>query len=75
MNSDILSGMWKQLEGSVKQQWGKLTDNDLKQIDGSREKLVGKLEERYGYSKDQAEAQVDQFLSRHGTSRDTDFSH
>ncbi|MGE5224042.1 MAG: CsbD family protein [Omnitrophica WOR_2 bacterium] len=66
--SDILSGMWKQLRGNVKQTWGKLTDDDIAMIDGQRDKLVGKLQERYGYSKAQADDQVDEFLSRY---RDT----
>lgn len=63
--SDILSGMWKQLRGNVKQTWGKLTDDDLAQIDGQRDQLVGKLQERYGYSKAQASDQVDRFLSKY----------
>ncbi len=65
MNSDILSGMWKQMRGQVKQTWGKLTDNDLQQIDGSRDKLVGVLQERYGISRDQANQEVDRFLAQH----------
>ncbi len=65
MNQDIFKGMWKQLEGQVKTTWGKLTSDDLKQIDGNREKLVGKLEERYGWSKSEADAQVDRFLAEH----------
>ena len=63
MNSDILSGMWKQLRGQAKQTWGKLTDDDLDQIDGQRDKLVGKLQERYGYTKMQADAELDRFLN------------
>ncbi len=69
MNSDILSGMWKQMRGQVKQTWGKLTDNDLQQIDGNRDKLVGKLQERYGISKDQANQEVDRFLAEHEHNR------
>ncbi len=64
MNSDILSGMWKQMRGQVKETWGKLTDDDLRQIDGSRDKLVGKLQERYGISRDQADHEVDRFLTQ-----------
>ncbi len=63
MNSDVLAGMWKQLRGNVKQTWGKLTDDDIAQIDGNRDKLVGKLQERYGYSRDEAEHQIDRFLN------------
>ncbi len=62
MNKDILSGMWKQLKGEVRQNWGKLTDSDIDQINGSREKLVGMLQERYGWSKSKADEEVNNFL-------------
>lgn len=65
MNADVFKGMWKQVEGQVKSTWGKLTDDDLQQIDGDREKLIGKLEERYGWSKSEADAQLDRFLAEH----------
>lgn len=55
MNSDIAEGKWRQMKGSVKEQWGKLTDDDLQEVDGSFEKFVGKMQERYGMSRDQAE--------------------
>lgn len=55
MNTDIFKGKWKQMKGSMKQFWGKLTDDDVEKIDGDYDRLVGKLQERYGYSKDQAE--------------------
>jgi uncharacterized protein YjbJ (UPF0337 family) len=58
VNDDILEGKWKQLRGEFKQWWGKLTDDDLDQISGERDKLIGKLQERYGYSKQQAEQEV-----------------
>jgi uncharacterized protein YjbJ (UPF0337 family) len=64
MNEDILKGKWKQLTGSIKQQWGKLTDDELTEIDGSREKMVGKLQERYGYTLDQAERELDTYLEK-----------
>jgi uncharacterized protein YjbJ (UPF0337 family) len=64
MNEDILKGKWKQLSGGVKEQWGKLTDDALTQIDGSSEKLVGKLQELYGYSREQAERAVDDFMAK-----------
>jgi uncharacterized protein YjbJ (UPF0337 family) len=63
--SDILSGMWKQVRGQVKQTWGDLTDDDLTEIEGSRDKLVGKLQERYGWQRAKAENEVDNFLARH----------
>lgn len=62
MNADVLKGKWKQLRGEVKQWWGNLTDDDFEQIDGERDKLVGRLQERYGYAKERAEAEVDQRL-------------
>ncbi len=62
MDENVLKGKWKQVRGSVKKQWGKLTDDQLDQIEGDRDKLVGKLQEEYGYSKQEAEQQVDQFL-------------
>ncbi len=63
MNKDILEGKWKQLRGNIKHTWGKLTDDDISQINGQRDKLAGKLQERYGYSRDEAERQIDNFLS------------
>lgn len=63
MNSDVFQGMWQQLRGKVKQQWGKLNDDDLTAISGQKDLLVGKLQERYGYMRDRAEREVDQFLS------------
>ena len=60
MNWDQIKGNWKQAKGDVKARWGKLTDDDLTWIDGERERLVGKLQERYGISKEQAQAQVDE---------------
>jgi uncharacterized protein YjbJ (UPF0337 family) len=57
MDSNIFKGKWKQLKGEAQKQWGKLTDDDLDVVDGEREKLVGKLQEKYGYSKDKAETE------------------
>jgi uncharacterized protein YjbJ (UPF0337 family) len=64
MNQDILKGRWSQLKGELKTQWGKLTDNDITQIEGQRDKLVGKVRERYGLAREDAERQVDDWLSR-----------
>lgn len=58
MNRDIISGNWKQMMGKAKEQWGKLTDDDLTEIEGKREMLTGKIQERYGYSRDEAEKYV-----------------
>lgn len=61
MNTDIIKGKWKQLNGRIKQQWGKLTDDDLTVLEGSRDYLAGKVQERYGVTKDVAEQQVKDF--------------
>ncbi|MEO1689435.1 MAG: CsbD family protein [Pseudomonadota bacterium] len=59
MNWDIVKGQWSQMKGSARSKWGELTDDDLEQIEGEREQLVGKIQERYGIAKDEAEKQVD----------------
>jgi len=58
MNSDQLEGKWKQLKGSVKEKWGKLTDDDLDVIAGKRDQLQGKIQERYGITKEEAAKQI-----------------
>ena len=58
MNKEEAGGNWKQFKGNVKEQWGKLTDDDMTIIEGKRDQLVGKIQERYGYQKDQAEKEV-----------------
>ncbi len=65
LNRDILEGNWKQLKGRAKQQWGKLTDDELDQIDGSAEELVGLVQKRYGYSREQAEQEIEAWANRH----------
>jgi uncharacterized protein YjbJ (UPF0337 family) len=62
MNWDEVEGKWKQLRGSVKQKWGKLTDNDLDYIAGKRDQFAGKLQERYGLAKEAAQKQADEWL-------------
>ena len=62
MNRDILEGKWKQVKGSVKEKWGQLTDDELDKAAGRFDKLAGLLQERYGYAKDQAEQELDEFL-------------
>jgi uncharacterized protein YjbJ (UPF0337 family) len=59
MNRDQIEGTWKQIKGAVKSQWGELTDDDLQQVDGNRDKLVGKIQERYGKTREEAEREVD----------------
>lgn len=65
MNRDILQGKWKEIMGDVKSWWGKLTDDDIKQIEGSKDKLIGILQKRYGYSKEQAMAEIDRRIAEH----------
>jgi uncharacterized protein YjbJ (UPF0337 family) len=62
MNKETLKGQWKQLKGQVRKQWGKLTDDDLDQIHGDAEILAGKIQERYGRAKDEAQREVDKFF-------------
>jgi uncharacterized protein YjbJ (UPF0337 family) len=71
MNSDTLKGTWKQLRGNVKEAFGKLTDDDLLQADGNTDKVLGALQTRYGYSKEQAQTEWDKFAAKH-TSRAED---
>jgi uncharacterized protein YjbJ (UPF0337 family) len=61
MNWDEVKGNWKQVSGKIKEKWGKLTDNDLTAIAGKRDQLVGKLQKEYGYKKDQAERELEEF--------------
>src|ERR1700675_518296 len=63
MNSDQIKGKWKQLKGSVRERWGKLTDDDLDVIDGQSDQLIGKLQERYGIARQEAQKQVDEWNS------------
>jgi uncharacterized protein YjbJ (UPF0337 family) len=62
---DRIEGSWKQLTGKAKEQWGKLTDDDLTEIAGKRDQLAGKIQERYGYAKDKAEEEIRAFEARH----------
>lgn len=62
MNWDQITGKWKQFKGNVQVQWGKLTNDDLDVIDGDREQLEGKIQERYGVAKEEAQKQVDAWL-------------
>lgn len=64
MNWDQVKGKWKQTVGSAKVQWGKLTDDELTQVEGNRDKLVGKIQEKYGIAKEEAEKQVDDWASK-----------
>ncbi len=64
MNADILKGKWKEIKGEVKTKWGKLTDDDLTEIEGHEDKLLGLLQKRYGYAKDEAEKEYKDFMDR-----------
>jgi uncharacterized protein YjbJ (UPF0337 family) len=64
MNWEQVEGNWKQLKGKVQQQWGKLTDDDVARINGRRNELVGKIQERYVSAREQAEEEVQQFCDR-----------
>jgi uncharacterized protein YjbJ (UPF0337 family) len=67
MNDDILKGRWTQLKGEAREQWGKLTDDDVDQVQGKGEQLVGRIQERYGIAKDEATRQVNDWVSRDRT--------
>ena len=64
LNKDILQGKWKQMRGKVKKQWGKLTDDQLNQIDGTYDQLAGLIQENYGYTVEKARQELDSFLQR-----------
>jgi uncharacterized protein YjbJ (UPF0337 family) len=61
MNEDKIKGQWKQLTGKLKAKWGKLTDDDLKVLDGNREYLAGRIQERYGIARDEVDKQLNDF--------------
>ena len=61
MNWDRIEGTWKQVTGKAREKWGKLTDNDMHQIGGKKDQLVGKIQERYGIAKDEAQKQADEW--------------
>jgi uncharacterized protein YjbJ (UPF0337 family) len=62
---DMIKGMWKQIKGDARAEWGKLTDDDWDQIAGNRDKLIGRLQEEYGWQKNEAERKVDSWFSRY----------
>ena len=63
MNWDAVKGQWKQMKGEMRKQWGKLTDDDYQQIAGEKDKLIGKLQERYGWSRQEAERSADEYFA------------
>lgn len=72
MNWDQIEGMWKQLTGSAREQWGKLTDDDWQTIAGKKDQLVGRIQERYGIAKAEAEKQADEWSRAQKQSADLD---
>lgn len=64
MNKDTFKGEWNQLKGKIKQEWADLTDDDLTHAEGSFDKLVGRIQERYGYTKDKVEQQVREWRTK-----------
>ncbi len=70
MNSDQFEGKWKQLKGTVKQRWGKLTDDDVTRLSGKKDELVGKLQERYGITREQAQKEADEWAAATNTDLD-----
>ncbi|MFL6354249.1 MAG: CsbD family protein [Bryobacteraceae bacterium] len=67
MNSDQFEGKWKQLKGQVKQRWGKFTDDDITALSGKKDELVGKIQERYGITREQAETEADEWARASAT--------
>jgi len=66
MNQDTIQGKWTQLKGKVKEQWGKLTDDDIARINGRSDVAVGRLQELYGYERERAEKEWNDFCDRYG---------
>jgi uncharacterized protein YjbJ (UPF0337 family) len=64
MNWDQIEGQWHQVKGTLKSKWGKLTDDDVKNVAGKKDVLLGKLQARYGIVKDEAEKQVDEWVAK-----------
>ena len=75
MNWDQIEGRWKQMSGSIRERWGKLTDDDIHLIEGKREKFIGLLQERYGVSREQAHRDLDEWLASQDVKTRTSGSH
>jgi uncharacterized protein YjbJ (UPF0337 family) len=65
MNWDVIRGNWNQLKGKAREEWGDLTDNEIEEMRGERDQVIGKLQERYGWARDEAERRADAFAERH----------
>ena len=64
MDNNVFSGKWKQFKGNVKEQWGKLTNDDLERVDGKWENLVGRIQERYGKTRDEADKEARSYFDK-----------
>jgi uncharacterized protein YjbJ (UPF0337 family) len=72
MNWEQIGGKWSQVKGDIRQKWGKLTDNDLEVVAGSKDKLVGRIQERYGIAKEEAQRQLDEWVTTVGSGQTAD---
>lgn len=70
MDKDFFEGKWHEMKGKVKEKWGKLTDDDLTEIDGKSENIIGKLQQYYGYAKDEAGRKLEEFKKSFNSYRD-----
>ena len=73
MNTDQLQGKWKQMKGSIKERWGRLTDDDVDIVNGRSDQLVGKIQEKYGIAKEEAQRQVDEWMRSDTQTQKDDF--
>ncbi|EEE43190.1 CsbD family protein [Labrenzia sp. R4_1] len=65
MNWDQIEGNWKEFKGKAQAQWGKLTDDEIDRVDGRRTELAGLIQQKYGKTREEAEREVDQWMSKH----------
>jgi uncharacterized protein YjbJ (UPF0337 family) len=72
MNKDIIQGKWKEIKGNIKQHWGRLTDDEIANLNGSYEELEGLLQKKYGYEKDRTEQEIDSFLDKYRYKEETE---
>lgn len=70
MNNDRFEGLWNQIKGTIKEKWGQLTDDDLTAVEGKRDRLVGKVQSRYGHAKDKVEGELDELMAKYGDAKD-----
>jgi uncharacterized protein YjbJ (UPF0337 family) len=66
MNWDQIKGKWHNVKGSIRAKWGDLTDDEIEQFEGNRENMIGKIQEKYGIAKEEAEKQVEEWTKSHG---------